>query len=111
VIIHVKLPRGLHGLAKRPDQPVHLLLRRLVSGYGIRTRQSGKILSKTVTGNEGMEILRRIEVVRVIVPAAHVRPRRRHPLALAEWLEQSIFVQMQKQIVIVDELLAQWSIE
>jgi hypothetical protein len=39
-----------------------------------------------------MKIIRGVKVIAVVIPAAHVRPRRRHAFALAEWFEQRVFI-------------------
>src|SRR5438874_10897519 len=79
---------------------MHLLLSGLVSCHRISAREPRKILSKTVSGNEGMKMLRRAEVIRVVIPAAHVRSWRSHALALPKGLEQRVFIEVQKKIVV-----------
>jgi hypothetical protein len=53
-----------------------------------------------------------IEIASVVMPSAHAGTGRRDALALAKRLEERIFVQVQEQIVIVIESLAErfWSI-
>ena len=55
--------------------------------------------------DESMEIVFFIKVVPIVVPAAHVRARSWHSLALAERLEQAIFVEIEKQFVIATKVL------
>ena len=64
-----------------------------------------------MSGNEGVEIFRRRKVVGIVVPSTHVGAGSGHPLALAKRLQQRVFIQMQKEVVIMVKLLAQQSIK
>jgi hypothetical protein len=64
-----------------------------------------------VAGDEGMEIVSGVKVSPIVIPSAHVRSGSRHALALPEWLQQGIFIEIEKQIVIVIELRAKGAIE
>src|SRR4051794_22250687 len=111
MIVNVKLSRRLDGFCKATNQAVNLLLSGLGSCNRIGASKPGKILPKAVPGNEGMKMLRRAKVVCIVIPAAHVRPRRRHSLALPKRLEERVFVEVQKQIMVMIELFAQQSFE
>ena len=86
-------------------------LGRFVAGYRIGARKARKILSKAVAGNESVEIIWRAEVVGIVIPSAHVRAGSRHTHAMAKRFQQSVFVQVQVQVVIVVELLTKQTIE
>src|SRR5882724_796034 len=90
---------------------MHFLLCWLRSGHRIGARQAGNILTKGVSGDEGMKIIFFVKVIGVVVPASKVGAGCRHALALPKWLEQTVFVQMKKQLVILVELGAKGAIE
>src|SRR5215471_6272810 len=103
-VVDVELAGWLDRLAKCPDEPVNFLLSRFRTSDRVRARQPGQVLAEAVSGNEAVKIVFVVEVVGVVVPAAKVRPRSRHSLALAKRLEQPVLVQMEKNLVIVVKL-------
>src|SRR6516165_3371368 len=64
-----------------------------------------------MSGDEGVEIGLFVEVVSIIIPAAHVGARSGHALAFAKRLEQGIFVEADKQLVILIKLSTKGALE
>src|SRR5581483_4038296 len=107
----VELSLRLYGLRKRAHKAMHLFLCWLGSGNCVRSRQPGKVLAEAVPRNKAVEICIRVKVVRVVVPPAHIRTRSGQSLTLAERLEERVFIQVQEEIMISVELLAQRTLE
>src|ERR1700721_74768 len=95
-IVDIELPGGLDGLAKPPYEAVYFCLGFFRARHGIRASQSGNVLTEGMSGNERVKIVLFIEVVAIVVPAAHVGAGSRHSLALAERLQKTIFVEMKE---------------
>src|SRR5881296_3624950 len=106
-IVDVELSGGLDGLAKSAHEAVDLGLRFFRSGHGVSASQAGNVLTKRMPGDECVKIVFFVEVVSIVIPAAHVGAWSRHSLALAEGLEQAIFVEIKEQFVILIELRAE----
>ena len=111
MIVNIKLSRRLDCFRECVDQAVNFFLRWLGPGNRIGAGQSRKILPEAMSGNESMKLVRRIKVGIVVVPSPHVGTRSGHARALAEWFEQGVLIQIQKQIMIAIKLFTEWSFE
>src|SRR3954471_3968435 len=87
VIPGIKFARRFDCFSEPTHHAMYFLLRWLVTSDGIRPRQTGEVLPKTVARNECVKILRRAEIIGIVIPASHVGPWRSHALALAKRLE------------------------
>ena len=110
-VVDIELPAWFHRFTEGTNQAVHLFLSGLRPRHRVGASQTRQILSKAVAGNEGMKIIHGAKVIGVVIPAAHVGSRSRHPFALPERLQQCIFVEVQEQIVIVVELTAEQTVK
>src|SRR6266849_443476 len=110
-VINVELPRGFYGLRKGAYQTVNFLLRRLRSRHRIGSRQPGNVLTKRMTGNKPVKIILLVKVIRIVIPTSEVRAGSRHPLTLAKRLEQSIFAEVQEQLMVLVELDTEGSVQ
>src|SRR5712692_5101699 len=76
-IVNVELPRRFYRLRKGAHEALNLFLRRLRSGHGVGASQSGKVLTKRMSGNERMKIILLVKVIRIVIPAPEVGARSR----------------------------------
>ena len=74
-IVDIKFAGGIDRRGVTPNQPLYFLLGRLGVCHRTSAGQRRKILSKTVSGDEAMKIIRGMEVARVVIPTAHIRAR------------------------------------
>src|SRR5207302_196311 len=103
-VVNVELPSGLYGLGTGTHQAVNFFLRRLRSRHSIGSRQSRKVLTKRMSGNEPVKVILLVKVVRIVIPATEVGAGSRHPLTLAKRFEQPILVEMKEQFMVLVEL-------
>ena len=64
-----------------------------------------------MAGDESVEIIFFVEVVGIVVPAAHIRTGSGEAFTLAKRLEHGVFVEFQKCFVIVDELFSEGAVQ
>jgi hypothetical protein len=62
-------------------------------------------------GDERVKIILFVEVVGIVIPAAHVRAWSGHSLALSEGFEEAVFVKIEEQLMILVELGAEGPVE
>src|SRR5580700_635428 len=110
-IVDVELSCGFNRLAKGAHQAVNFFLRGLRTGDGAGASETGEILAEGMAGNEGMKIILFVEVVGIVIPAAHVGAWSGHSLALSEGLEEAVFVKIEEQLMILVELGAEGPVE
>src|SRR6516165_2829083 len=58
-----------------------------------------------------MKIIRGIEVARVVIPPAHIRARSGQARTLSKRFQQRVFIQAEKQFVVVLKLCSEESLE
>ena len=110
-IINVKLSSWLDGFGKGPHQPMNFCLRRLRTRNRVGARQSRQVLAKAVPRNESVKIVFVVEIVRIVVPAAKVRPWGGHSLTLTKWLQEAILIEMEKHLMILLKLSAETTVK
>src|ERR1700722_1338500 len=64
-----------------------------------------------MAGDKRVKIVLLIEIVGVVVPAAHVGTRRGHSLALTEGFEEAVFVEIEEQRMVLVELVSEGAVE
>src|SRR2546429_678026 len=72
-IVDIKLAGGIDSLGVTANQSLHFLLGRLGVGHCVSAGQRGKILAKTMSGDEAMKIIRGMEVAGVVIPRSEER--------------------------------------
>ena len=102
---------GANGGRKELHQPLHFLLGALGAGDSISARQSGKVLAKTVAGNEAVKIWWTMKGRVDAVPAAHIFAGSFHARELAKWFQQLVVVQTEIELMVGVELLAHRSFQ
>ena len=110
-IVDIKLAGGIDSLGVTANQPLHFLLGRLGVGHCVSAGQRGKILAKTMSGDEAMKIIRGMEVAGVVIPTAHIRARSGQARTLSKWFQQRVLIQAEKQFVVVFKLCPEESLE